>query len=115
MDAQILQSRILHNPKFVLTNRLISTVFNIYHRDVFDRVALWDDKDRDVVKNTIDRYLEHTRLSVLACYPFLVGHKEELHSTLWGVQNNTMAGMIQRSENLLGSKIDEFEADVQQA
>jgi hypothetical protein len=113
-DAEILKVRELHNRKLVLTNRLISMVFNCYHRSVFDRVALWDDRDRDVVKNTIDRYLEHTQLSVLACYPFLVGHKEDLHSTLWGVQNGAMAGMIQHSEKLLGGKIENFEAGVQQ-
>lgn len=107
-DAKILRVRDMRGRKFVQTNRLISTVFNIYHRSVFDRVSLWDGNDRDVAKNTIDRYLEHTHLSVVACHPFLVGHKEELHSTLWGVQNGAMAEMIQRSERLLGSKIEKF-------
>lgn len=113
-DAKILRVRDMRDRKFVQTNRLISTVFNIYHRGVFDRVSLWDDRDRDVVNNTIDRYLEHTHLSVLACYPFLVGHKEDLHSTLWGVQNGEMVAMIQRSERLLGRKIEEFVAHAQQ-
>lgn len=114
-DAKILKVRNLRNHKFALTNRLISTVFNVYHRRVFDRISLWDDRDRDVVINTIDRYLEHTHLSVLACYPFLVGHKEELHSTLWGVQNGTMADMIQRSQQLFGSKIEAFETGAKKA
>ena len=114
-DAEILKIRNLRGRKIVLTNRLISMVFNIYHRSVFDRVALWDDRDRDVVRNTIDRYLEHTQLSVLACYPFLVGHKEELHSTLWGIQNNAMTKMIERSEKLLGGKIERFETGIREA
>jgi len=114
-DAKILKIRDLRNRKFVLTNRLISMVFNVYHRNVFNRVSLWDDRDRDVVKNTIDRYLERTRLSVLACYPFLVGHKQQLHSTLWGIQNGAMAEMIRCSERLLGSKIEEFETATKEA
>lgn len=114
-DARILTVREMRGRKFVQTNRLISTVFNVYHRSVFDRVALWDDSDRDVAKNTIDRYLEHTHLSVVACHPFLVGHKEELHSTLWGIHNGAMADMIQRSERLLGSKIEQFESGARNA
>ncbi len=94
--------------KLAATNRLISTVFNIYNRGVFRRVALWDDTDRDVNHNTIDRYLEATRLKVVACFPFLVGHKPELDSTLWGVQNDSMTKMIQSSERRLGRKIQEF-------
>jgi hypothetical protein len=114
-EAEILKVRNLRKHKVALTDRLISTVFNVYHHRVFDRVALWDDRDRDVVKNTIDRYLEHTHLLVLACFPFLVGHKDELHSTLWGIQNNAMIDMIQRSEKLLGAKIEKFEADAEEA
>ena len=94
--------------KFVDINRLISTVFNVYHRRIFDRCALWDERNRDVEKNTIDRYLERNHLSVVACCPFLVGHKNELHSTLWGVQNDSMEAMIKRSEERLAQKIDEF-------
>jgi hypothetical protein len=108
-DAKISAVTDFRGRKLALTNKLISMVLNVYNRSVFDRVALWDERDRDVLKNTIDRYLEHTHLQVLACHPFLVGHKDELHSTLWGVQNGEMGPMIQRSEELLGSKIGRFE------
>ena len=108
-DAKISAVKDFRARKLALTDKLISMVLNVYNRSVFDRVELWDERDRDVLKNTIDRYLEHTHLQVLACHPFLVGHKGELHSTLWGVKNGEMIAMIQRSEELLGRKIDEFE------
>lgn len=108
VDAVIKRVSNVNGHKFAETNRLISMVFNVYNRRVFDRVFLWDECDRNVYGNTIDRYLERTRLRALACHPFLVGHKSELHSTLWGVGNDTMVEMIQRSERLLGSKIDDF-------
>ena len=98
--------------KFVHIDKLISMVFNIYNRTIYDRVSLWDERDRDVVKNTIDRYLERTHLDVLCCHPFLVGHKDELHSTLWGIQNGNMSIMIQRSEQLLCRKIRDFEEEL---
>jgi len=107
-DAKITSVRDFHGRKLVLTNKLISMVFNVYNRRIFDRVALWDERDRDVNKNTIDRYLEHTHLNVLVCHPFLVGHKGDLHSTLWGIQNGEMEAMIQCSEQLLGRKISDF-------
>lgn len=107
-DAKIYNVRDFHGRKLALTNKLISTVFNVYNSRVFDRMALWDERDRDVNKNTIDRFLEHTHLNVLVCHPFLVGHKGDLHSTLWGIQNGEMEAMIQRSEQLLGLKISDF-------
>jgi len=109
-DAKISEVRNFHGRQLALTNKLISMVMNVYNRSVFNRVVLWDERDRDVLRNTIDRYLEHMHLHVLVCHPFLVGHKGELNSTLWGVQNGDMVDMIQRSEYLLGSKINEFMA-----
>lgn len=107
-DAVISDVCDFHGQKIVRTDRLISMVFNVYHRRTFSRVALWDERDRDVVSNAIDRYLERTKLTVLARYPFLVGHKSHLHSTLWGIQNGEMDPMIRRSEELLEKKIEEF-------
>ena len=114
-NANVIKVDDFRGRKFVTTDRLISTVFNIYHRRVFDRCSLWDERERNVEKNTIDRYLERTRLSVVACCPFLVGHKSELHSTLWGVQNDSMVAMIQSSEIRLSQKIEEFMAHARTA
>lgn len=107
-DATISSVREFQGRKLVQTDRLISTVFNVYHRRVFDRIILWNESDRDVATNPIDRYLERSKLTVLACWPFLAGHKNHLRSTLWNVDNEQMDPMIRRSERLLQHKIVEF-------
>lgn len=107
-DATISSVREFHGRKLVRTDRLISMVFNVYHSSVFGRMILWDEGDRDVATNPIDRYLERGKLTVVTSWPFLVGHKSHLRSTLWNVDNEEMAPMIRRSERLLQQKIVEF-------
>jgi GR25 family glycosyltransferase involved in LPS biosynthesis len=107
-DATISSVREFHGRKLVRTDRLISMVFNVYHSKVFDRIIRWDESDRDVATNPIDRCLERSKLTVVACWPFLVGHKNHLRSTLWNVDNREMDPMIRRSERLLQHKIIEY-------
>jgi hypothetical protein len=94
---------------FVVTDRLISTVFNCYNRKVFDVVVAWDESDRRMESNTIDRYLEkNTALRVVTTSPFLVGHKEEQHSTIWGFKNTQYSTLIQASSKLLKDKVKRY-------
>lgn len=96
---------------FVVTDKLISTVMNIYNGTVFDTITAWDERNRDVHTNTIDRYLEKRKsLKIVTTSPFLVGHKEEQHSTIWGFQNTQYADLIAASTKLLQEKIGEFES-----
>lgn len=95
---------------FVTTDRLISTVMNVYNGSVFDTIIEWDENNRDVETNTIDRYLEkNAKLKVVVTDPFLVGHKEEQSSTIWGFQNTQYADLIDKSSRLLRKKVQEFE------
>ena len=108
-DAKIFAVDDHEGRTFVTTDRLISTVMNVYNRSVFDLIAGWNENDRDVETNTIDRYLErNSQLKVVVTEPFLVGHKEEQHSTIWGFQNTQYAEMIIRSNDLLRMKADAF-------
>ena len=108
-DAKILAIDDHEGRTFATTNRLISTVMNVYNRTVFDLIAGWNENDRNVETNTIDRYLErNSQLKVVVTEPFLVGHKEEQHSTIWGFQNTQYAEMIAKSSALLRRKIDAF-------
>ena len=109
-DAKILAVDKHGGRSFATTNRMISNVMNIYNRSVFDLMIGWDENDRNVDTNTIDRYLErNSQLRVVVTDPFLVGHKEEQHSTIWGFQNTQYAQMIAKSSSLLRAKIDEFQ------
>lgn len=109
-DAKILAVDQHDGRTFVTTDRLISTVMNIYDRDVFDTIAKWDESNRDVETNTIDRYLERNlELRVIVTDPFLVGHKEDQHSTIWGFQNTQYADLIVASSQLLKEKISRYQ------
>ncbi|WP_313929668.1 DUF4915 domain-containing protein [Pseudoxanthomonas sp.] len=110
-NARILSVDRKGEDTFVVTDKLISTVLNIYNDSVFDAITAWDERNRDVHTNTIDRYLEKRKaLRIVTTSPFLVGHKEEQHSTIWGFQNTQYADLIAASTKLLREKIDEFES-----
>ena len=99
---------------FVMLDRMISMVFNVYHRPVFSKIAGWDSDNRDVNTNTIDQYLENTDLNVLTTEPFLVGHKEELRSTIWeGYMNGDeiYLGMIRETRKKMKKIRSEFEEE----
>ncbi|ULJ65327.1 glycosyltransferase family protein [Wielerella bovis] len=93
---------------FYTINRLVSTVCNIYNQSAYSKICEWDYQKR-TTDNTIDRYIEtHGGMKGLIASPFLVGHKEDLDSTLWGIKNTTYANMINNSQNLLNQKISEL-------
>lgn len=105
-DAKILRVDRHAGREFVTTNKLISMVFNVYDQACYANIAGWNEDDEDVATNTIDRYLESTdSIRVMTTCPFLVGHKEELHSTLWGGQNTIYTALIAKSEALLRQKV----------
>lgn len=109
-DIKVVSTHVRDQMQFLLTDRLISMVFNVYNASMFDAVASWDERNRDVASNTIDRYLERSRsLRILVTLPFLVGHKEELFSTLWGFQNTQYKDLISASSELLANKVIEHD------
>ncbi|MBL0559944.1 GT99 family glycosyltransferase N-terminal domain-containing protein [Aeromonas hydrophila] len=108
-DTNILACAEYNEQKYVMIDKMTSTVMNIYSRDFYEKLLGWDDRNHDAKTNTIDRYIEsRSDLHVITTPKFLVGHKEELDSTLWGFNNSTYRDMIAESEKLLGLKLDEF-------
>lgn len=108
-DAEILDSRTEDGKTYVTLDKMISTVYNVYNPKALDFLADWDDKNDDVETNTIDRYLERCAdLRVVTTLPFLVGHKEELYSTLWGTQNTEYTALIEASQELLKQKVEQW-------
>ena len=87
---------------FVTINKMTSTVFNIYGEKALRLLASWNPNNHDSDSNTIDRYLEsQSDLRVVVAIPFFVGHREEVHSTLWGFQNTQYSDWIRKSEDQL--------------
>ena len=96
----------------VLLNRMVGMVCNVYSRNALTLIAEWDETNPDVGHNTIDRYLEaHDDLKIVTTCPFLVGHNEEMTSSLWHVKNSTMNHAFTTSSNLLFEKIWQFRTE----
>lgn len=105
-ETEIGHSQLKTNTEtFYSINQLVSMVFNIYHQSSYSKVYQWNHLNRST-DNTIDRFIEsHGGIKGLIVSPYLVGHKEDLHSTLWRIQNLMYKEMIDRSQNLLDHKI----------
>lgn len=104
-NVNILSKHVKEDATFAEIDHMISMVFNIYNEEMFDHFVKWDEQDHNVTKNAIDRYLEQKDLSVWTQVPFLVGHKEELDSTIWGFNNSQYKDMIANSEKKLQEMI----------
>ncbi len=101
---------------FVTIDKMVSMVFNVYGKKTLEILAAWSPENRDPSHNTIDRFLERqTDLRVVVTLPFFVGHREEMHSTLWGVSNEVYNDKIARSERLLALKVAAFESAPQES
>jgi len=97
-------------------DHMVSAVLNVYNAGFYDAILRWDETDHNVHRNAIDRYMEsHEHLRVLTVHPFLVGHKEEQHSTLWGFNNSRYNPLIERSEQKLGELIEDYRHSQTQA
>lgn len=94
--------------EFLYLDKMISMVFNLYDKSIFESISSWDYMNRDVNTNTIDRYLEDKPLRILTTCPFLVGHKEDLRSTIWGQQNSIYTELISNSSIKLRKLVDDF-------
>jgi hypothetical protein len=80
---------------FIHMNKLTSTVCNIYHRSIFEKLSKWDEQNYHFYTNTIDRYLGNWKqLKVITTIPFLVGHREDLVSSVWGFENARYSPMV---------------------
>lgn len=105
-EVKILSVEVFKGVTFVTINKMTSMVFNVYGEKALQLLASWDPMNRDVVTNTIDRFLEaQADLRIVVALPFFVGHREEVHSTLWGFQNTQYNDMIANSEQSLTSLV----------
>lgn len=95
--------------QFLTIDTMTSTVFNIYSTRALEILSRWDQNHVDPRNNTIDRFMESQEsLRVVVTLPFFAGHREEVHSTLWGFKNDTYNSWINRSEEELSKKLLTF-------
>ena len=108
-DARVIDVIDLNGIRLVAVDKMTSMVMNVYSRRALKLMSLWNEHDRDVQTNTIDRYLERsTNLRVVIALPYLVDHSEHLTSTLWEFKNTQYNNMIQTSEQLLRDKATHY-------
>jgi hypothetical protein len=99
---------------FLTLNKMTSMVCNVYSRRGMHILASWNQNDKNDQTNTIDKHIERQPgLRVIVVLPFLVGHREEVHSTLWGFQNTTYSSLIAGSERDLHLMLESFKGKSQ--
>ncbi|KAF1029666.1 MAG: hypothetical protein GAK40_00381 [Burkholderia plantarii] len=107
--AQVLHVEDFRGMRFVTIDRMTSTVCNVYSPRALDLLSQWDPTFEDDQSNTIDRFIERQAgLRVIVTLPFAVGHREEVHSTLWGFQNTRYLEMIDASQSRLAELVEHY-------
>ena len=108
-DVKILDVAEFEGLTFVIIDKMTSTVCNIYSESFFNVLSSWNPQLDDPESNTIDRFIEsQMELKVVTTLPFIVGHKEEVFSSLWNFQNTQYLEMIEKSQILLMKKVQDF-------
>ena len=101
-DTQVLNVERVDGETFVTIDRMISMVSNIYTPEALRLMADWDESNQDAETNTIDRFLQSKgNLRVVVTLPFLVGHREDVDSSLWGISNSRYAQLIEQAQGQL--------------
>lgn len=108
-DTKVLELTEVDDLEIVHIDHMVSAVLNVYNAGFYDAILRWDETNHDVHINAIDRYMENQEhIRVFTVHPFLVGHKEEQHSTLWGFQNSRYNALIEQSTSMLGERIEKY-------
>ncbi|MGE3347341.1 MAG: class I SAM-dependent methyltransferase [Ramlibacter sp.] len=98
-DTQVLGVEVINDLTFVTLNRFTGCVHNRYAPSALRLLSHWDGNNADSSVNTIDKYLEATAgLRVVTTLPYLVAHREDAHSSLWGFSNTQYSELIANTE-----------------
>lgn len=114
-DSNITNITSVGSEEFIHLDSVIGMVFGIYNRRGLEMLANFEFNGSDTSKHTIDRYLEQLKPSTITVWPPLVGHHEQLRSTLWPVSNESVAPTIDRSVSRLHAKRSDYIAKAQHA
>jgi len=115
-DTRVLKVDRVEGQTYVTIDRMISMVGNIYAPTALQRIAQWDERNQDAQTNTIDRFLQmQGNMRVVITLPFLLGHREDVDSSLWGFSNERYVQLIAQAQSELEQKVAEFERVAAQA
>ena len=109
-ENNVLKVERVDGETYVTLDRMISMVSNIYTPEALRRIAAWDETCLDAETNTIDRFLQNQgRLRAVVTLPFLVGHREDMDSSLWGISNARYAQLISQAQAQLERLVAQHE------
>ena len=84
-------------------------VYNIYNHGALRMMSKWNVSDVEQTENQIDQYLKRQmNLTVIVTLPFLVEHRANANSTLWGFGNKAYDHMISGAAKVLEAKLIEY-------
>lgn len=111
INARVIDIELFEGVEYIFLDTMISMVFNIYSRGTLERIAAWDDTFVEFPTNCIDYQLMHQKGVVsVTTVPYLVGHRSDEESTLWGHGNDKYDPMIAASIERLKEKVAAFKA-----
>ncbi len=112
-DTRIIDVEKYNGLMFVTLSRMTSMVHNIYAKNILEIITKWDPDNADAQTNTIDRYLQsNSSLRVILVLPFLIGHRENVNSSLWGINNRQYTDSIKQAEQTLFKMSEDFEIQI---
>lgn len=105
-DFVVLSHKQINTHTYLIINKIMSTVFNVYNKSIFEHIANWDESNLDRFNNTIDKYISSKiELVTVVSIPFLVGHKLDCNSSVWGVSNSEYVEKINETIQVLKQRI----------
>jgi hypothetical protein len=108
LETRVLDVIFYDGTMFIVLDRMISNVCNIYNRSVLELLSKWNPDDRNDQTNTVDRYLNSKEMRVVTTVPFIIDHERGSQSTLWKISAHHYADWIHRSQQLIISLACEY-------
>jgi|GEM_PF-906031 len=96
--------------RFVEVSRMISTVFNIYNKTMFDKLKDWRGAENST-ENILDRYLQKRASKILLVFPYVVEHLDRFNSTTWAfngldfIPNTNYRAVIDSAKNNIAAQL----------
>lgn len=108
-NAKILNVENHKGITFITLDKMLSGVFNIYSKRALQILTQWQPENDDHENGQIDKFLgEQENLKVITTIPFIVQHREDSQSTIWGFKNSYYKQWIERCERTLSAMAEEF-------
>ena len=107
--ADIMLQKPMGDASIIHTSHMMGMVFNVYNRTALEWMADWNPDEGGAETNTIDEWLNAMPgLRVVSAVPFVAGHREDLHSTIFGFKNIRYSGMINATEQKILSQLSQL-------